>query len=456
MATLVPPPSKRQKVAQAEKAREQQEIQSIPGDLGSVRVQFFDQATGNATGPAVSVPVADANIKNLETLLNTLQGNVSAPEKSSESQRMSLTTIIVVQDDDDRVPYRFTYQSDKGDQTIDILADVYHSLLQPGIKTTEDTVSLYFTPQAVFRVKAVSRCAASIAGHGEAILATSFSPVSSSTMVSGSGDSTARVWDCDTGTPLHTLKGHTSWVLAVAYSPNGAMIATGSMDNSVRLWDAKKGAALGGPLKGHAKWITNLAWEPYHVQETGRPRLASASKDSTVRVWDVVSKRIDHVLTGHKGSVTCVKWGGTGRIYTASHDKTIKIWNPKDGTLIQTLAAHAHRVNHLALSTDFALRTAYHDHTGKVPATDAEKVAAARERFEQAATVNNTIVERLASASDDFTMYLWEPSSSNKPVARLLGHQKEVNHVTFSPDMAYIASAGFDNHVKLWNGRDGK
>lgn len=77
MATLIPPPSKRQKVAAAEKAREQQEIQSIPTDLGSVRVQFFDQATGNATGPAVSVPVADANTKNLETLLNTLQGNVS-------------------------------------------------------------------------------------------------------------------------------------------------------------------------------------------------------------------------------------------------------------------------------------------------------------------------------------------------------------------------------------------
>lgn len=76
MATLLPPPSKRQKLAEAEKAREQQEIQSIPTDLGSVRVQFYDQATGNATGPAVSVPVADANIKNLETLLNTLQGNV--------------------------------------------------------------------------------------------------------------------------------------------------------------------------------------------------------------------------------------------------------------------------------------------------------------------------------------------------------------------------------------------
>ncbi|KAL1963512.1 hypothetical protein VTN77DRAFT_8093 [Rasamsonia byssochlamydoides] len=435
MATLVPPPSKRQKREIAEKARLQQEIESIPSDLGSIRVQFIDQATGTATGPAVAVPVADANVKNLETLLNTLQGN----------------------DDHERVPYRFTYQSDdKDDQVVDILSDLYHSLLKPGLKTTEDTVNLYYTPQAVFRVKAVSRCSAAIAGHGEAILATAFSPVSSSTMVTGSGDSTARIWDCDTGTPLHTLKGHTNWVLAVSYSPNGAMIATGSMDNTVRLWDAKKGTPLGNPLRGHTKWINGLAWEPYHLQESGRPRLASASKDSTVRVWDVVNKRIDIVLTGHKGSVTCVRWGGTGKIYTSSHDKTIKVWNSKDGSLIQTLAAHAHRVNHLALSTDFVLRTAFHDHTKKVPETEAERVEVAKKRFEKAATINNKIMERLVSASDDFTMYLWDPENSTKPVARLLGHQKEVNHVTFSPDGAYIASAGFDNHVKLWNARDGK
>lgn len=76
MATLLPPPTKRQKVATAENARQQQDIQGIPDNLGSVRVQFFDQATGSATGPAVSVPVADANVKNLETLLNTLRGNV--------------------------------------------------------------------------------------------------------------------------------------------------------------------------------------------------------------------------------------------------------------------------------------------------------------------------------------------------------------------------------------------
>lgn len=275
-------------------------------------------------------------------------------------------------------------------------------------------------------------------------------------MVTGSGDGTARIWDCDTGTPVHTLKGHTSWVLAVSWSPNAGIIATGSMDNTVRIWDPATGKPLGSPLKGHTKWIMCLAWEPFHLQESGRPRLASSSKDTTVRIWDVVSRRIESVLTGHKGSVSCVRWGGTGRIYTSSHDKTIKIWDPKDGSLTQTLSAHSHRVNHLALSTDFVLRTSYHEHNNPVPETDEAKVETARKRFEKAATINNKITERLISASDDFTMFLWDPASSNKPVARLLGHQKEVNHVTFSPDGAYIASASFDNHVKLWNARDGK
>jgi ribosome assembly protein 4 len=231
------------------------------------------------------------------------------------------------------------------------------------------------------------------------------------------------------------------------------------MDKTVRVWDPDTGK-LASELTGHSKWVLGLAWEPYHLWRDGTPRLASASKDGTVRVWVVNTGRTEHVLGGHKGSVSCVKWGAggdrgaTGLIYTASHDKTVKVWDAVKGTLVHTLAAHAHWVNHLALSTDHVLRTGYFEYGKDVPATEEERRARAKERFEKAARIQGKVVERLVSASDDFSMYLWDPmNEGTKPVARMLGHQKQVTHVTFSPDGTLIASAGWDNHTKLWNAR---
>ena len=77
MATIVPPPSKRQKLEANEKTQRAEEDARIPDDLGSIRVQFVDQSSGQSTGPVVAVQVKDTAIKNLETLLNSLQGKVS-------------------------------------------------------------------------------------------------------------------------------------------------------------------------------------------------------------------------------------------------------------------------------------------------------------------------------------------------------------------------------------------
>ncbi|KAK3677811.1 ribosome assembly [Recurvomyces mirabilis] len=430
MATVLPPPSKRQKRDDAARARDPVEQPTIPEGLQ--RIQFRDADTGAAQGPVVSVSLADLRSQNLSLLLNSLLGKT---------------------DPADRLPYRFYNPLGDGEFNQEQIIKAYVD----GTTTTELQLNIPCRAEAVFKVKAVTRCSASVSGHGESILSAQFSPATSSRLATGSGDKTARIWDCDTGTPLHTLKGHTGWVLAVAWSPDDGVLATGSMDNTVRLWDPEKGTPLGGALKGHTKWITSICWEPYHLREPGRPRLASASKDYTVRIWDAVSGHTDMALTGHKGSVTTVKWGGAGNIYTASQDRTVKIWTSATGTLLHTLTAHAHWVNHLALSTDHVLRTAYHDHQGRkaVPDTVDAKRKKAKERYD-AALAPAGGVERLVSASDDCTMYLWEPSNSNKPLQRMVGHQKQVNHVTFSPDGATIASAGFDNHVKLWNAKDGK
>lgn len=434
MSTVVPPPSKRQRREDLAKQSVQQDVTPVQGPVGSFKARFLD-SDGNQTG-VVEVPLADASEKNLSLLLNTLM--------SREREEF--------------VPYRFRVHIPDSDIIVDQYPSDLHALLRShGIENPfETTVTLSAEPQAVFKVHAVTRMAHRIPGHGEAILSAQFNPETSTLLATGSGDKTARIWDTETGTPKHTLSGHTGWVLCVAWSPDGKRLATGSMDKTVRLWNPKTGKPEGkGPLGGHGKWVTNIAWEPYHLWRDGTPRLASASKDGSVRVWIVDNGTLEHVLSGHKSSVSCVKWGGLGQIYTASHDKTVKVWNAKEGTLLHTLSSHAHWVNHLALSTDFALRTSYFDHT-PTPTTEEEKRQKAKERFEKAAKIQDRITERLVSASDDFTMYLWEPAQGNKPIARMLGHQKQVNHVTFSPNGALIASSGWDNHTKIWNSRDGR
>lgn len=429
MATVLPPPSKRQKTAAAAIAREQIELPAAPPE-GTQRIQFRDADTGAAQGPVVSVSLTDLTPKNLSLLLNSLLGNTN-PE--------------------DRLPYRFYNPFEDGGEFDQ--AEVIKKYLE----NSELLLDIPCRAEAVFKVKPVTRCSASISGHGESILTTSFSPASSSRLATGGGDKTARIWDCETGTPQHTLKGHTGWVLAVAWSPDEGILATGGMDNTVRLWDPTKGTPLGQPLKGHTKYITSISWEPYHTREPGCPRLASASKDFTIRIWDAATQHIDMALTGHKECVTCVKWGGNNWIYSASRDRSVKIWDAKKGTLVHNLNAHAHWVNHLALSTDFVLRTGYFDHKGKasIPSTTAEKRKKAKDRYE-AALASSGGTERLVTASDDCTMYLWEPAKTTKPLQRMTGHQKQINHVTFSGDGVLIASAGFDNHVKLWQARDGK
>jgi len=67
-----------------------------------------------------------------------------------------------------------------------------------------------------------------------------------------------------------------------------------------------------------------------------------------------------------------------------------------------------------------------------------------------------TTPELLISGSDDHTLFLWSPLSSTKPLARLTGHQRQVSHVAFSPDGKWAASAGWDNSVRIWEGKTGK
>uniref|UniRef100_A0ABI7YF92 Notchless protein homolog 1 n=1 Tax=Felis catus TaxID=9685 RepID=A0ABI7YF92_FELCA len=280
---------------------------------------------------------------------------------------------------------------------------------------TEKVLDIIYQPQAIFRVRAVTRCTSSLEGHSEA-------------------------------------------VISVAFSPTGKYLASGSGDTTILLWDPSTGKQVGRPLAGHSKWITGLSWEPLHVNPECR-YVASSSKDGSVRVWDTTVGRCERILTGHTQSVTCLRWGGDGLLYSASQDRTIKVWRAHDGVLCRTLQGHGHWVNTMALSTDYALRTgAFEPAEASVNAQDLRgSLQELKERaLSRYSLVRGQGPERLVSGSDDFTLFLWSPAEDKKPLARMTGHQALINQVLFSPDSRIIASASFDKSIKLWDGRTGR
>src|SRR5581483_4852259 len=88
------------------------------------------------------------------------------------------------------------------------------------------------------------------------------------------------VLSLSSGKLRHVLKGHTALVEALAFSPNGKLLASGSRDNTARIWDLASGKSK-QELSGHAERITDLTFSP------GGQRLVTASRDHTARIWSV-------------------------------------------------------------------------------------------------------------------------------------------------------------------------
>src|SRR5436190_858407 len=95
------------------------------------------------------------------------------------------------------------------------------------------------------------------------------------------------------------LKGHKESVNAVAFSPDGKLLASGSADDTVKLWEVPSGKHL-ATLKGHEDSVNGVAISP-----DGK-WLASASSDDTVILWDIATRKRKTKLKGHADAVNAV------------------------------------------------------------------------------------------------------------------------------------------------------
>ncbi|KAL2138290.1 hypothetical protein VTI28DRAFT_7154 [Corynascus sepedonium] len=165
---------------------------------------------------------------------------------------------------------------------------------------------------------------------------------------------------------LSTLEGHSNSVNSVAWSHDATRLASASWDKTVKIWDPATGQCV-STLEGHSDFVNSMAWSH------DAARLASASWDKTVKIWDPATGQCVSTLEGHSDFVNSMAWShDAARLASASWDKTVKIWDPATGQCVSTLEGHSDFVNSMAWSHDAArLASASWDKTVKIwdPAT---------------------------------------------------------------------------------------
>jgi WD40 repeat protein len=308
-----------------------------------------------------------------------------------------------------------------------------------------------------------------LVGHRSNVLPVAFSP-DGNKVASGSKDKTIKLWNVSTGKPLQTLSDHRDKVQSVAFSPNGAILASGSEDNTIKLWDIETGKLI-RTLKGDDDRLSSLSIDKKVFSVAFSPdghTLASGNWDKSITLWDVDTGKVLHFIKGrtkrfwgliddhgegHEDLVNSVAFSPDGNtLASGGFDDAIKLWDVSSGKLLTTFKGHSNFVLSVTFSPDGnMLASSSYDKTIKLWEVSSGRVLQTLIGHKDAVTsvAFRSDGQIIASASFDKTIKLWEVSSG-KLLRTLRGHSDYVNTVVFSPDGKILASASGDDTVKLW------
>ncbi|MBN1284973.1 MAG: protein kinase [Anaerolineae bacterium] len=309
-----------------------------------------------------------------------------------------------------------------------------------------------------------------VLSHAGAVVDVAFSP-DGAYIATGSTDHIVRLWDVETGEALLALDAHTRTVNAVAFSPARYVLASAGDDRTVRLWsftppdadaagDGPEPGALLYTLRGHTGAVKHLAFNRYGTL------LASAGDDNTIYLWSPDTGEQVAVLEGHTDVITAVAFGPANALLaSASADGTVRLWQADpgpDGRSIGAVAAvlegHTGAVNALAFDPNGQF-LASADVNGfiKLWSIDNQMELAQLEGHEGQITslAYGPLGNVIGSGGIDGTVRIWNPATGQELQA-LSEHASDVLTIAFSPDNIRLASAGADGRIQLWDWQTGR
>jgi WD40 repeat protein len=275
----------------------------------------------------------------------------------------------------------------------------------------------------------------------------SYSPDGHLVAAAAAGGTKAAVWNVDTAELVQAMDADTTKVFAVAFSPDGSVLATGGAEGVIRLWDPQTGALL-GQLEGHERAVWSLAFA------TEGDLLISGSGDGTIRRWDWKTKQpVGDPLRVGKSRVEAVDIAPDGSLLAgATNDGQVVVFDAATGDALHHLDPHEESTTALTISAD-----------GRWLATGGDGNAIevwdlrSGHRLEHldghtdsiAALAFNADGSRLGSGSDDHSVELWDTAGWKK-VNEFVADGRTVRSLDFSPDGSRLVTGGGEGVVRIW------